>query len=156
MLLLSAAAQAADTRFDSVYFFQTEDVLKQKQVDFKDMARFSRQLQSQVWKVLKSAKLNESAGYVVVAVRSDGEVMAWMDMEPALDAYYDYHIIEAIKKLPPFSVSNGIAVFAIKMAVNTPKHTKKAVPAPQSWKAAKAKLADPNDIEQLVLSMWDD
>lgn len=141
-------------RFDSVYFFQTEDELKQKKVDFEQVSIFSRNLQSAVAKAFKKGQVESSSGYVVVAVRSDGKIASWLDMEPALHEYYDYEISEAIRKLQPFEVSEGIVVFAIKMAVETPVHTKKEVPDPKDWKDARAKLEDPNNIEQLVLSLW--
>ena len=154
LLLAAPSLYAAQARFDSVYFFQSEDVLKSKQVNFEEVARFSRHLQSQVWNVLKKAKMPPSNGYIVVAVRSDQEVTAWLDMSPNLHEYYDYEIIEAIKKLPAFKVDQGIVVFAIKLAIDTPKHTTKVKPDPVDWKAAKQSLSNPDDVEQLVLSVW--
>jgi hypothetical protein len=155
-LLLSLLACDAPIvpRFDSVYFFQEEDALKAKKVNFEEMSVYTRSLQTAVAKVLKKAQVKPGNGYIVVAVRSDQETAVWLDMEPALHEYYDYEIVEAIKKLRPFAVDNGIVVFAIKMAIETPKHTEKAVPEPQAWKEAKKKIADPNDVEQLVLSIW--
>jgi hypothetical protein len=154
MLSLLACEPNIVPRFDSVYFFQNEEVLKTKKVNFEEMSVYTRGLQTVVAKVLKKAQIKPGNGYIVVAVRSDQEVAVWLDMEPVLHEYYDYEIVEAIKKLQPFAVENGIVVFAIKMAIETPKHTEKAVPEPQAWKEAKQKLADPNDIEQFVLSIW--
>lgn len=147
-------SRSIQPRFDSVYFFQTEDELKQKKVDFEQISIFSRNLQSAVAKAFNGAQVANSNGYIVVAVRSDGKIASWLDMEPALHEYYDYEISEAIKKLEPFQVNEGIVVFAIKMAVETPVHTSKEVPDPKDWKEARAKLEDPNNIEQLVLSLW--
>jgi hypothetical protein len=154
MLSLAACESNIVPRFDSVYFFQEEAVLKAKKVNFEEMATYTRGLQTVAAKVLKKAQIKPGNGYVVVAVRSDQEVAVWLDMEPVLHEYYDYEIVEAIKKLRPFAVDNGIVVFAIKMAIETPKHTEKAIPEPPVWKEAKSKLADPTDIEQLVLSIW--
>jgi len=154
LLSLLACDQTIVPRFDSVYFFQEEDVLKAKKVNFEEMSVYTRSLQTTVAKVLKKAQVKPSNGYIVVAIRSDQETAVWLDMEPALHEYYDYEIVEAIKKLQPFAVDNGIVVFAIKMAIETPKHTEKAVPEPEAWKEAKKKVADPNDVEQLVLSIW--
>lgn len=155
-LILSLLACEANIvpRFDSVYFFQEEEVLKTKKVNFEEMATYTRGLQTVVAKVLKKAQIKPGNGYIVVAVRSDQEVAVWLDMAPVLHEFYDYEIVEAIKKLRPFAVDSGIVVFAIKMAIETPKHTEKAIPEPPVWTEAKSKLADPNDIEQLVLSIW--
>lgn len=141
-------------RFDAMYFFQTEDVLKEKKVDVEQVAAFSRRLQSAVAATFKKGQVSSSSGYIVVAVRSDGEVAAWLDMEPVLHEYYDYEIREAVKKVQPFAVEQGIVVFAIKMAVETPVHTKKEVPEPPEFVDARKKLEDPDNIEQLVLSIW--
>ncbi|MBY0573206.1 MAG: hypothetical protein K2P84_05960 [Undibacterium sp.] len=152
--LLSSLVQAAQARFDSIYFFQSEEALLEKKVDFRDLARYSRNLQSAVSKVLKNAKIPQGNGYIVVAVRADQAMAVWLDMEPVLHEYYDYEIGQAIKKLRPFTVDKGVVVFAIKMAIDTAKHSTKAVPLPASWIATKQKLTDPSDIEALVMAMW--
>lgn len=152
--LISQSAQAAVTRFDSVYFFQSEEVLLQKKVVFKDVARFSRQMQSRVWNVLKKVDMKPTNGYLVVAVRSDGEIMAWLDMKPVLHEYYEYEIVESIRKMQPFNVDSGFVVFGIKMAVETAKHTQQAIPEPAAWKAAKKVISDPDDIEELMFEVW--
>jgi hypothetical protein len=152
--LLGACEKETQLRFDSVYFFQNEDVLVAKKVDFKEVSAFTLRMQTQIAKVLKGAKIPTSSGYVVVAIRSDQEIAVWLDMEPSLHEFYDYGIVEAVKKVQPFKVDDGIVVFAIKMAIATPVHTTKAIPEPKEWIAAKKKLADPDDVERLVLSIW--
>ena len=154
LLMFSALAQAAEPRFDEVIFFQPEQVLLDKKVNFADLARFSRNMQSRIWNALKKVKMPVSTGYVVVAVRSDGEVAAWLDMEPALHEYYDNEVVQAVMKTPPFSVSDGIVVFGIKMAIDTAKHTRRTKPDPKEWKEARKKVANPNDIEELALAAW--
>jgi hypothetical protein len=153
-IFISGTIQAAVTRFDSVYFFQSEDALLKKKVVFKDVARFSRQMKSRVWNVLKKVDIKPTNGYLVVAVRSDGQIMAWLDMQPILHEYYDYEIVESIRKMQPFNVEFGMVVFGIKMAVETAVHTKKEIPEPPSWKMAKKKLSNPNDIEELMFAIW--
>lgn len=153
-LFLAAPSWAATPRFDSLYLYQSEAILVQKQIDFKDMARFSRDMQNAVWKAIKKADIPSTNGYIILAVRSDGQVMAWLDMQPGLHEYYDYEIVEAVRKVPAFKVSKGIAVFAIKMAIESPKHTTKPDPDPIAWKDAKKKFVVPNQIEGLVLSLW--
>lgn len=153
-LVSTGLLHAAQSRFDSYYFFQTEEVLKEKKVNFEDMARFSRNLQSQVWKVLKAAKIKPGTGYLVVAVRSDQEVAVWFDMEPALHEYYENAIAEVANKIRPFHVESGVVVFAVKLSIDTAKHTDKAVPEPKAWLEAKQKLGAPDNIEEVVLSIW--
>ncbi|MES2106577.1 MAG: hypothetical protein V4634_21340 [Pseudomonadota bacterium] len=154
LLLFASFSHAAETRFDDIYFFQEEQVLKEKQVNFQEFARFTRSMQSAVWKALKKAKMPESSGYLVVAVRSDQKIAAWLDMQPALHEYYDATVTDAVSKLRPFGVSEGVVVFGIKMAVNTPVFTAKAKPDPRDWKDAKKAAADPSDIEAIVLAAW--
>jgi hypothetical protein len=161
LLMLASLVQAAETRFDAVYFFQSEKTLLDKQVNFEDVARFSRKMQSNVWNVLKKASMPNSKGFLVVAVRADGAIAAWLDMEPVLHEYYDNQVVEAVKKVPPFAVAQGTVVFGIKMLVDTPKfmtdrakHTTRSKPAPQEWKSARAKLANPDDIEELMSAIW--
>ena len=107
LLVFCMLSQAAEPRFDEVYFFQSEKALLEKQVNFEDVARFSRKMQSNVWNALKKAKMPVSSGYLVVAVRADGAVAAWLDMEPALHEYYDNEVVQAAMKTPPFAVAEG-------------------------------------------------
>lgn len=160
-LSLAALAQAVEVRFDSVYFFQSEEQLKEKQVDFEEVARFSRKMQAQVWKALKKVKMPDSNGYLVIAVRADGQVAAWLDMQAPLHEYYEYEVLQAVRRVPAFAVADGSVVFGIKMTLDTPKimserfkHTARAKPEPAQWKEARKKLADPEDIEELVMAVW--
>lgn len=157
LALLGACDAPMQLRFDSVYFFQSEEELAKKKVNLEHMSIYMRNLQAAISKALKNAKNQQipaTKAYVVVAVRSDNEVAVWLDAEPAMHEYFDYEITEAVRKLGPFQVDSGIVVFAIKMAINTPTHIEKAIPEPKEWKAAKAKVGDPSDIEQVVLAAW--
>ena len=154
LLTASLLAQAAETRFDSIYFFQPDNVLQQKGIDVETLGRYSRAVQTRVYKALKSVKLPASSGFLVIAVRSDGAVASWLDMQPAVHQYYDNQIYDVIQKIQPLEVRSGIFVFAIKMAIDTPVFTKKPVPAPPDWTDARKKANDPNNIEELVLSVW--
>lgn len=154
---LSACEAPMQLRFDSVHFFQTEEELAKKKVNLEQVSIYTRNLQAAISKALKKAKNQQipaTKAYVVVAVRSDNEVAVWLDAEPQMHEYFDYEITEAVRKLAPFQVDSGIVVLAIKMAINTPVHIEKAVPEPKEWLAAKAKVGDPNDIEQVVLAAW--
>lgn len=156
-LALSACDAPLQVRFDAVYFFQNEEELSRKKVDLEKVSVFSRHLQSAISQALKKAKnqkIPATQAYVVVAVRSDGEVAAWLDAEPVMHEYFEYEITEAARKVAPFRVESGIVVFGMKMAINSASHTQKAVPEPKEWIEAKRKVADPNDVEQVVLSIW--
>lgn len=154
LLCCSSLALAAETRFDSYYFFQPEAVLQEKGINVDTLGRYSRTLQSKIYQALKKVKMPPSAGYLVIAIRSDGAVSSWLDMQPAVHEYYDNQIYDIIQKLPAPDVNKGIFVFAIKMAIDTPVHTKKAVPAPADWAEAKKRLTNKDDIEELMLSIW--
>jgi hypothetical protein len=151
--LLPSGAQAAETRFDAYYFFQSDEAMQEKQVDAQGLGRFSRAVQSAVWKSLRKVKLAPSSGYLVLAVRADGKVAAWLDMEPALHEYYEAQILDAVKTVRPFPVAQGSVVFAIKMAIDTPVFTAKQRPAPKDWAEALQRLGD-EDIEALVNAAW--
>ena len=154
LFCFSTLTQAAETRFDSIYFFQPQAELEKKGINVDTFGRYTRTLQSQIYKALKKAKMPESAGYLVIAIRSDGDVACWLDMKPVVNEYYDNQIYETVKKINPVEVNSGILVFGMKMAIDTAVHTKKTVPAPPDWAEAKKKLNDPNNIEELVLSLW--
>ena len=154
VLMLAGCQKNVQVRFDSVYFFQSEDDLQKKKINLEQLSQYTRTLQTQVAKAMQKGQTTPGNGYVVVAVRSDQEVAVWLDMEPALHEYYDYEIVEAIRKMRPFDVDSGIVVFGIKMAIDTPKHTDKAIPEPKDWIDAKKKVGDPNDVEQIAMSIW--
>jgi hypothetical protein len=147
---------AAEPRFDATYFFQGEDELKEKQINFSDMARFSRQVQSQIWKALKSVDMAPGNGYLVIAVRADRAVAVWLDMVPALSEYNQEKINAAVKKVSPFAVAQGSVVFGLQMSINTAKQTQKSKPAPAAWQDAKRQGLRDSEIESLVAAVWPD
>jgi hypothetical protein len=155
LFMCMGLAQAVETRFDAFYFFQSDSDLQDQGVRRDDLARFARRAESAVYKVMKKVKVKAATGYLVVAVRSDQEIASWVDMDPALHEYYSNAINDALQALPPFAVTRGIVVFAIKMSFDTPKFTQKPKPWPQDWEDAdKSKLTNPDDIQELVLSVW--
>ena len=154
LMSFSMLATAAETRFDSFYFFQSDSVMQKKGVTVDNLGRYSRGLQTRIYKALQNVKMPPSAGYLVIAIRSDGEVASWLDMTPTVHEYYDNQIYDVVQKTQPIAISTGILVFAIKMAIDTPVHTKKTIPNPPDWDEARKKLSDPDNIEQLVLSIW--
>ena len=154
LLCFSTLVSAAETRFDSIYFFQSEETMQAKGITIENLGRYSRKLQSAVYRSLKSVKMPPSSGYLVVAIRADGAVTSWLDMKPAIHEFYDNQIYDIVQKLPVMDIQSGVFVFAIKMSIETPVFTKKPVPEPVDWIDAKKKIGNSNDIEQLVLSIW--
>ncbi|MFZ6692437.1 hypothetical protein [Undibacterium sp. SXout20W] len=154
LLCCSALASAAEVRFDSLYFFQSEQTMQAKGVTIDSLGRYSRKLQSAIYRSLKGVKMPPSSGYVVIAIRADGAVTSWLDMKPSVHQFYDNQIYDVIQKLPVIDIQSGVFVFAIKMSIETPVFTKKPVPEPADWLDAKKKINNPSDIEQLVLSIW--
>ena len=154
LLCCSTLASAAVTRFDSMVFFQTENVMQDKGVNVDNLGRYVRKLQSKIYHTLLAVKMPPSSGYLVVAVRADGAVTSWLDMQPAVHEYYDNQIYDIVQKQTPLEINSGVFVFAIKMAIETPVFTNKAMPNPAGWSAAKKALNNPDDIEELMLSVW--
>ncbi|MEB0137813.1 MULTISPECIES: hypothetical protein [unclassified Undibacterium] len=154
LLCLSTLASAAVTRFDSLVFFQSETVLQEKGINKETLGRYSRNLQSNIYRLLKNVTLPPSSGYLVIAMRSDGAVTSWLDMQPKVHEFYDNQIYDIVQKMIPLNINKGIFVFAIKIAIDTPVFTKKPMPEPPDWVAAKKKISNPSDIEELVLSVW--
>ncbi len=153
LLFIAIQCSAAEPRFGAFYFYQNEATLAEKHASLEDMARFSRNVQSAIWKVLKPARIKSSTGYLIVAVRSDQSIAVWLDMDPAVHPYYEAAISDAVSDLRPFSVSDGSVVFALQMAIDTPKFTTKLKPAPKAWEAALKKWGD-DDMDRLMWAVW--
>ena len=151
--LITSASHASESRFGAFYFYQDEAALTSKHVDLKDMARFSRNVQSAIWKILKPVRIKSSTGYIIIAVREDGEMAVWLDMDPAVHPYYEAAIGDAIKKIQPFSISGGYVVFGLQMAIDTPKFTTRSNPIPKEWNAALKKWGD-EDMDRLMWAVW--
>jgi hypothetical protein len=127
--------------------------MQDKQVNAQNLGRFARAAQSAVYKALKKYKLGSTNGYLVLAVRADGQVAAWLDLDPALHEFYEAQILEAVRSVQPFPVSQGSVVFAIKIAIDTPVFTAKDKPAPPAWDEAKKRIGE-DDIEALSSAAW--
>lgn len=152
-LLLPAWAGAAETRFGDFYFFQSDEAMQDKQVNAQNLGRFARAAQSVVYKALQKDKLGAAMGYLVLSVRADGQVAAWLDLDPSLHEYYEAQILDAVRKVKPFPVAQGSVVFAMKMSIDTPVFSAKDRPAPPAWDEAKKRVGE-GDIEALSNAAW--
>lgn len=154
LLSCSAFAHAADIRFDSHYFYQAENVLTAKGIKFDELARYSRNVQSKIWKALNKVKLPVSRGYLIIAFRADGAVATWLEMQPEVHEYYANEIDQAVKKVTPPPITDGTVVFAMKMSIDTPQHVPDHKPEAKDWAQARKHVPNPDDIEALVRAAW--
>jgi len=139
--------------------------MQAKQVKGEELAKFTNRAQNLLWLALKKENIPSTNGFIVFAVRADGKVAVWLDMDPTLHEYFESVIYQATSKLQGFYVQEGSVVFALKLSIDTPKwwefwkqetpkQTLRAKPSPKEWQAVMMKLADPNDIEALTNAAW--
>jgi hypothetical protein len=60
-----------------------------------------------------------------------------------------------VKTIPPFDVTEGPVVFALKVATWDAKESKRVAPSPVEWKKASGK-GKPVEVGQLVEKVWND
>ena len=95
-----------------------------------------------------------AAGFVVVAVRSEGRTRTWFDFKPALAEATAAALAQAVEATPPMKVRSREIVFALRVSLWSDKPPKAYAPAPQEWKDATQGMHPKPDIDTLVDMVW--
>jgi hypothetical protein len=95
-----------------------------------------------------------SAGFIVVAVRPDGQTRTWFDFKPALAEPTTVALANAVDKTPALAVRSREVVFALRVSVWSATPPKAYAPAPQEWKDASKGMHPKPDVDTLVDMVW--
>lgn len=157
VLLLPTLAHAAQVDYLMIKLMQPNKVIEAKTGPVDDMGRYIKQVETEINKRLSKVAASDGWGFLVVAVRDDGQIKAWIDTDLTLPVAVTETMIFVAQSTRGFKVKSGAVVFALGFGVNGGGLPPNTLPFPVEWKqrtACKNEDCMVVDVERLVLATW--
>lgn len=154
---IAACAQAAQpiTNFN-VVLLQPGAVMEKRVANIDAMADYIKAVEAASREaVVASGGTQTVGGFIVLAVKPGQKSKVWLDFDTLLDLEMRKHITNSVKAIPPFDVTEGPVVFALKVATWDAKESKRVAPSPVEWKKA-TRSGKPVEVGKLVEKVWND
>jgi hypothetical protein len=98
-----------------------------------------------------------SWGFLVIAVRADGKIKAWLDTDDAVPPAVASAMVSVAENTKAFAVKTGAVVFSLGFGVDGADLPVNKIPFPNEWKkVANCDNEDcqEKDVEAIVLKSW--
>lgn len=157
LLVVAACAHAAEpiTNFN-VVLLQPSAVMEKRVANIDAMADYIKAVQAASREaVVASGATQAVGGFIVLAVKPGHKSRVWLDFDTLLDLEMRKQITNSVKTIPPFDVTEGPVVFALKVSTWDAKESKRVAPSPVEWKKA-TRNGKPIEVGQLVEKVWSD
>ncbi len=152
-----ACAHAAEpfTHFN-VVLLQPGAVMEKRVANIDAMADYIKAVQAASREaVVASGATQAVGGFIVLAIKPGQKSKVWLDFDTLLDLEMRKRITNSVKAIPPFDVTEGPVVFALKVATWDAKESKRVAPSPVEWNKA-TRSGKPVEIGKLVEKVWND
>jgi hypothetical protein len=153
-MLFPMAASAADIEYLSINLMQPKNVIMKKVGNIDGLSTYVKQIETDIKSKLASSDTQSSWGFLVIAVRSDGKIKAWLDTDDAVAADTAKTMVAIAESTPAFAVSNGAVVLSLGFGIGGAALPPNTLPFPTDWKTlSKCNNEDcqQQDVEALVL-----
>ena len=154
--LCSPFTFAADVQMTSVTLMQPDSVYSERGISVKDLSNTILQAVEKTKNAWEKETLPPGAGFIVLALRNDGQINAWLDMRPEITEAVENDTIQQIRQIQGPQFTDGMAILAIQISVNGGKIESEEItlPMPKAWDKARYAFSEPVDIETLVRHVW--
>jgi len=157
-LLFPLISNAAQAEYLKIYMMQPKDAILQKLDGVDDMDRYVKEIEVNINKKLSEIKTNSNAwGFLVIAVRDDGRIKAWLDSDDAVSQEITNAMITVAESTKGFAVKTGAVVFALGFGVDGAALPVDKMPFPNDWKklaSCSNEDCQEKDAEAIVLKYW--
>lgn len=155
LLLLTGLAFAAKPySMESIMLLQPDFVLSER-VDVDDLSEYIKSINSAAEiSLAELGNRSPAAGFLVVAVRPNGQSKVWLDFTPGLPSAMANHLRSSLEAVTPFKARVGVVVFAINCTLWGAAATDRKGPWPIEWKQAMKGRTDPMETGDLVDLVW--
>lgn len=157
ILIGVACAHAAEpiTHFN-VVLLQPSAVMEKRVPNIDAMADYIKAVQAAAREAVVSSGATQAVGgFIVLAVKPGHKSRAWLDFDTLLDLEMRKQITNSVQTIPPFAVTEGPVVFALKVSTWGAKESKRVAPSPVEWKKV-TRNGKPIEVGQLVEKVWSD
>ncbi len=157
LLLLPIVSHAANAEYLKVFFMQPKQIMQEKLDSLDEMDRYVKEVERKINQEIASLPAAQSWGFLVMAVREDGKIKAWLDTDDAVPAEVAKTMVNIAQNTKAFPVKQGAVVFSLGFATDGAELPNNKMPFPTEWKAvAKCDNEDCADksAEEIVLKSW--
>ncbi|MCX7627532.1 MAG: hypothetical protein N2Z69_03865 [Methylophilaceae bacterium] len=157
LLFLPTLSQAAQVEFPLINLIHPTRRVEAKTGPVDDMRRYIREVKTEISAQLANVQANPGWGFLVIAVREDGRIKAWLDTDDVLPSVVTQTMVSVAQSTEGFRVKSGAVVFALGFGINGGNIPLFTQPFPVEWK--KAAACENHDclrvdVERLVLETW--
>ncbi|PKO49855.1 MAG: hypothetical protein CVU27_10215 [Betaproteobacteria bacterium HGW-Betaproteobacteria-20] len=158
MMLFPVVCSAANAEYLKIYMMQPKNVILDKMDGVDDMDRYVKEIEVNINKKLSEiTTASTSWGFLVIAVRDDGKIKAWLDTDDAVPPAVANAMVAVAENTKAFPVKSGAAVFSLGFGVDGAALPIDKMPFPNEWKKiAQCTNEDcaEHDAEAIVLKSW--
>ena len=133
-LFLPLLGHAANAEYLKVYLMQPKPVMLAKMNGIEDMDRYVKEIEVNINKKLAEMPSNPAWGFIVVGVREDGKIKAWVDTDDNISKEVSTTMINVTENTKSFAVKSGAVVFALGFGINGAALPEEKSPFPTDWK----------------------
>jgi hypothetical protein len=148
---------AAEVDYLMIKLMQPKEVIKQKISGINGMSSYIKKVEVDINKRLAGVDALPSWGFLVIAVRDDGKVKAWLDSDAAISLPVKKAMVRVAEGTKSFAVKSGAVVFALGFSISGVELPPNTFPFPSEWKKVancRNEDCDGQNIEALALKSW--
>lgn len=157
-LTWSGISIAANAEYLKIYLMQPKQVILDKIDGVDDMDRYLKEVEVNINKKLAEiTPVSTSWGFLVIAVRDDGKIKAWLDTDDAVPPAVASAMVNVAENTKPFAINQGAAVFALGFGVDGAELPIDKMPFPNEWKKVASCTNEDckeQNAEEIVLKSW--
>lgn len=154
VMLFPMAASAAEIEYLTINLMQPKNVIMKKIGNIDGMSTYVKKIETDIKNKLSSSETQSAWGYLVVAVRNDGKIKAWLDTDDAVAADVAKTMVDIAESTTAFAVNDGAVVLSLGFGIGGAALPPQVLPFPSEWKTlSKCNNEDcqQQDVEALVL-----
>jgi hypothetical protein len=134
MLFFPLLCNAANAEYLKVYLMQPKPIMLAKMSGIDDMDRYVKEVEVNINKKLAAMTSTPAWGFLVVGVREDGKIKAWVDTDDNIPPALSSAMIEVAEGTKNFAVKTGAVVFALGFGIDGAALPEEKSPFPTDWK----------------------
>ena len=157
LMLAPFTCGAAEIDYLQINLMQPRELILQKMGGIDGMSRYIKEVEQSVHSRLSKVDSAPAWGYIVIAVRNDGKVKAWIDTDDQITAPVRKVMIDVAEGTKSFHVSSGAVVMALGFGINGADIPLNVMPFPEEWKKISnctTENCKDQSAEEIVLKSW--
>lgn len=157
LLLTPLFSHASNAAYLKIYMMQDKQIALSKMDGIDDMDRYMKEVEANINKKLAPLPAHPSWGFLVMAVREDGQIKAWLDTDDTVPTEVATIMTSVAQATKGFKVKQGAVIFSLGFATDGADLPVNKMPFPTEWKQiANCSNEDCKEVdaEKIVLKSW--